>query len=117
MRKKLLLLFSVLICFYSVQSQTDTKLTNDQKVSLSKANRFEKNGWTYIHIEGNPEERGFQHGYLLANEIDEALRGINKIWEYNTATKESCSAFITTGSMTDYHRISYSHANIIWSDS
>ena len=89
MKKKLLLLFSVLICFYSVQSQTETKLTNEQKVSLSKANLYEKNGWTYLHIEGNPEERGFQHGYLLAKEIDEALRDMNKIWEYNTATKWS----------------------------
>lgn len=89
MKKKLLLLVSVLICFCFVQGQTDTKLTNDQKVSLSKANRNEKNGWTYIHIEGNPKERGFQYGYLLANEIDEALRDMNKIWEYNTATKWS----------------------------
>jgi len=29
------------------------------------------NGWTYVHLEGMPEEIGFQHGYLLAPEIQD----------------------------------------------
>lgn len=29
------------------------------------------NGWTYVHLEGSPEEIGFQHGYLLAAEIQD----------------------------------------------
>ncbi len=34
-----------------------------------KAFRFEEQGWTYLHIEGSPYERGFQHGALLAQEL------------------------------------------------
>jgi hypothetical protein len=33
-----------------------------------------RNGWVYLHIEGKPFARGFQHGYLLAKEIAECLR-------------------------------------------
>ena len=29
----------------------------------------EANGWTLVHLEGSPSEVGFQHGYLLAQEI------------------------------------------------
>lgn len=33
--------------------------------------RPEVNGWTFVHLEGTPLEIGFQHGYLLAAEIQE----------------------------------------------
>jgi len=33
-----------------------------------------ENGWTYVHLAGSPSQIGFQHGYLLAPEIDDALR-------------------------------------------
>jgi Phospholipase B len=29
------------------------------------------NGWTYVHLEGTPGEIGYQHGYLLSNEIQD----------------------------------------------
>ena len=31
-------------------------------------------GWTYVHLAGTPAQIGFQHGYLLAPEIDDALQ-------------------------------------------
>jgi hypothetical protein len=31
-------------------------------------------GWTYVHLEGTPREIGFQHGYLLAPEIQDMRR-------------------------------------------
>lgn len=31
-----------------------------------------QNGWTYVHLEGGPFDLGFQHGYLLAPEIEDA---------------------------------------------
>jgi hypothetical protein len=31
-----------------------------------------QNGWIYVHLEGNPFDLGFQHGYLLAPEIEDA---------------------------------------------
>lgn len=40
---------------------------------LLKASRVDKAGWIYVHLEGSPREIGYQHGYLLAHEIDDAL--------------------------------------------
>ena len=33
------------------------------------AYRYPTSGWIYLHIEGQPYERGYQHGRLMANEI------------------------------------------------
>ena len=60
-----------------------------QQSWLSKANRHEKAGWVFVHIEGAPRERGFQHGYLLANEIRQGTKAIRADWEYLSATKWS----------------------------
>ena len=30
---------------------------------------YEKNGWTYISIKGTPSERGYAHGYLIADKF------------------------------------------------
>ncbi len=39
---------------------------------LAKAfRRPEQNGWIFVHLEGTPAEIGFQHGYLLAPEIED----------------------------------------------
>jgi hypothetical protein len=43
---------------------------------LQKAYRFQKGGWTYVHLEGSPSDIGFQHGYLLAPEIADALEAV-----------------------------------------
>src|SRR5208282_2001206 len=34
----------------------------------------ERNGWTFVHLEGRPADIGFQHGYLLAAEIEDMLK-------------------------------------------
>jgi len=47
-----------------------------QEARLQKAYRFTKGGWTYVHLEGSPSDIGFQHGYLLAPEISDALEAI-----------------------------------------
>ena len=39
--------------------------------------RLDSNGWVYLHIEGEPYERGFQHGYLAAPELEEVMRSLN----------------------------------------
>ena len=43
---------------------------------LEKSYRFQQGGWTYVHLEGSPADIGFQHGYLLAPEIADALEAI-----------------------------------------
>ena len=57
----------------------------DQQQWLAKAKRFERHGWTYLHIEGEPRQRGFQHGYLLAREIADGLRSTRDLWEHDSA--------------------------------
>jgi hypothetical protein len=33
-------------------------------------------GWIFVHLEGNPAQIGFQHGYLLTPEIEDAKKAI-----------------------------------------
>ena len=32
---------------------------------------YDKNGWKYISIKGEPKERGYAYGYLCANDFKE----------------------------------------------
>jgi len=36
---------------------------------LAGSFRKEADGWIIVHVEGNPHQLGYQHGYLLADEI------------------------------------------------
>src|SRR5262249_52916655 len=38
------------------------------------AYRYPQAGWTVLHIEGAPYERGYQHGRLMPSEIAGAMR-------------------------------------------
>ena len=38
--------------------------------------RYPQAGWTVLHVEGGPYDRGFQHGRLLAAEIAGHVRGL-----------------------------------------
>jgi len=53
--------------------------------------RPEANGWTFVHLEGTPSEIGFQHGYLLASEIQE-MKEICAL-ELNNDTKKEWPFF------------------------
>jgi hypothetical protein len=52
---------------------------------LAKGYRYDENGWIFLHIEGEPFERGFQRGYLTANEIEEFLKTLAYTQEFETA--------------------------------
>ena len=43
---------------------------------LKPAYRFERSNWIYVHLEGPPGDIGYQHGYLLAAEIEDGFRTI-----------------------------------------
>ena len=50
---------------------------------LGDSYKFHEGGWTYVHLSGTPEEIGFQHGYLLAREIEDnvqvySVEGVNE---------------------------------------
>jgi hypothetical protein len=51
---------------------------------LAKAYRFERGGWIYVHLEGTPHDIGFQHGYLLANEISDAFASVSLNMTHST---------------------------------
>src|SRR6516165_1071378 len=59
-------------------------VSQEDAARLKKAYRFEKHGWIYVHLEGSPEEVGYQHGSLLAREIAELLRVIKPFLETTT---------------------------------
>lgn len=44
--------------------------------SLHGAYRFQRANWIYVHLDGTPHQIGFEHGYLLAPEIKDALRAM-----------------------------------------
>jgi hypothetical protein len=43
--------------------------SEDAVETYGPAYRYPVGGWTYLHIEGQPYERGYQHGRLMAHEI------------------------------------------------
>ena len=50
---------------------------------LGDAYKFKHSGWTYVHLSGTPEQVGYQHGYLLAHEIEDnvhvyTVEGVHK---------------------------------------
>ena len=57
-------------------SSANTPAPSSADPRLQKAYRFQQGGWTYVHVEGSPADIGFQHGYLLAPEIADALEAI-----------------------------------------
>jgi Phospholipase B len=46
--------------------------------------RFERSGWIHVHLQGSPERIGYQHGYLLADEVADFLRVIKPYLEKST---------------------------------
>jgi hypothetical protein len=51
---------------------------------LAKAYRFERGGWTYVHLEGSPHDVGYQHGFLLATEIADGFAAASLEMTHNS---------------------------------
>src|SRR5258706_5551801 len=62
--------------FYSilVYALVTSQCSADER--LAKAFREDRAGWNYVHLEGSPRDVGYQHGSLLAPEIDESIRAL-----------------------------------------
>ena len=67
---KKFLYLAILVFLFSCSSKKE--ILKVQK--YHKGFRFDKNGWIYVHIEGDPYERGFQYGYLIAEEYKKAFK-------------------------------------------
>ncbi len=64
------LVLSAAFTLVSAGPQTDPRL---KKAFRDPA----RNGWIFVHLEGSPSEIGFQHGYLLAPEIQDTFRDVS----------------------------------------
>jgi Phospholipase B len=58
-------------CTILVAGVAASKTTKPDDRMKGALRRAPANGWTYVHLEGAPEEIGYQHGYLLAPEIQD----------------------------------------------
>jgi hypothetical protein len=67
-----LLLLMILLTGCNNPSSRKGSITHEQM--MVKSSRTEKNGWIAVHLEGASDVLGYQHGYLLADEIID-LRG------------------------------------------
>ncbi|HYM00943.1 MAG TPA: C45 family autoproteolytic acyltransferase/hydrolase, partial [Blastocatellia bacterium] len=65
-------------------SRMRARLSPGTQEALEGSFRRERNGWIYVHLEGTPDRIGYQHGYLLAPEIKEALRVFEEYLPHTT---------------------------------
>ena len=56
-----------------IPSAGDEWPARDAVQTFGPAYRYPAAGWIYLHVEGQPYERGYQHGHLMAREIPEYL--------------------------------------------
>ncbi|MFI5131883.1 MAG: C45 family autoproteolytic acyltransferase/hydrolase [Chitinophagales bacterium] len=77
--KKIIITCSVISTIFYSCSTTPVK-----KYRLGKAAREDKNGWIYLHAEGSPTDIGYQHGYLLANDIDTSIQAVAYLLAHET---------------------------------
>jgi len=67
-----LTLFSLIALFSASIPASAAPLAADAPdPRLMNSYKFNEGGWTYVHLQGTPEQVGFQHGYLLAREIED----------------------------------------------
>jgi hypothetical protein len=77
------LLLGAALALISRDPQADARLKHAGRAA-------EQNGWIPVHLEGSPSEIGFQHGWLLAPEIEDSHRALaaemvhdeNKSWDF-----------------------------------
>jgi hypothetical protein len=90
-RRALCLAVLVLALFVCDSSHAVDKLREHRAhTGAEPGYRFERGGWTYVHLEGTPSQIGFEHGSLLAPEIAdlvrvsklETLHSTHRAWEF-----------------------------------
>ena len=64
------LLLGLAVVLVSREPQIDARLRHASR-------RPAQNGWIFVHLEGTPSEVGYQHGYLLAPEIQDTLKALS----------------------------------------
>src|ERR1043166_8681532 len=75
---------AVACVFLSAFRFVQWKPTISEDDRLKGSYRLERNGWIYVHLEGSPEQIGYQHGKLLSREIEDLLRVTKIFLEHET---------------------------------
>ena len=79
--------FSLLLPVCLLAGLAVTLLSRDPQADPRLKGSFrrpDRNGWVYVHLEGPPKQLGYQHGYLLAPEIEEDQKIIAMLLERDT---------------------------------
>jgi len=76
------LMLMAIVAFRFAPTTSRPAFTEDKQ--LQGSYRFERNGWVFVHLEGPPDRLGYQHGYLLAPEIEDLLRVVKPFLEHET---------------------------------
>ena len=63
----------LLVVAFGLSAAPARDLQSDPRLKKS-FRRPDQNGWIFVHLEGSPSEIGFQHGYLLSAEIEDAQK-------------------------------------------
>ena len=71
----------IVLVFLMVGCNNNTASTSNR---MGNASRENKNGWVYVHLQGSPADMGYQHGYLLANEIDTTVQMLQYVLQHET---------------------------------
>src|ERR1035441_1946878 len=92
MRRSLITLAAVIFAGVAFSfAATPSAQANSSDADLKGAfRRTQTNGWTFVHLQGTPHQIGFQNGFLLAPEIEDALKVValetthdnNKEWQF-----------------------------------
>ncbi len=61
------------------------------------AYRYPQGGWIYLHIQGQPYERGYQHGFLMSREIPQYLERC--AYDYDPESKDWTEARNTANAL------------------
>jgi len=64
-----LLIINPIVVSLEVENQTFPENMQNIPDFYGQGHRYNIQGWVYIHIEGEPYERGYQYGYLASAEI------------------------------------------------
>jgi hypothetical protein len=75
-------LYAAAVFSFVLTSFVFASTANDSR--LEGSYRFERGGWTYVHLQGTPQQVGFQHGYLLAPQIADFLQVVKVESEHST---------------------------------
>jgi hypothetical protein len=87
MKKLILLLLVIFSILMSCNNPSSKRDALSQNQIMENASRSEKNGWIIVHLQGSPDVIGFQHGYLLANEILDLRGAMEMLNEKTTGRK------------------------------